>query len=137
MYTDIRTIMRVHAVLCVLFGLATLLLPHALLGSQGAVYDHLAHEYIRLYGCLSLAVGWIVLSVSDITDGRILRRVSEAFSAGYLAQGVVMARAQFTNPGGHSLTHWSVAIASIFIGCMYIFIRVIKKLKDFDLPRNF
>ena len=94
----------------------------------------MAHEMIRLYGCLQLSIAWIVLSSCDITDGRLLRRISEAFSAGYFLQAVVMARAQFTNPSGHRFEHWILALLSLAIAILYAVIRFVKKLKDFELP---
>ncbi len=53
---DLRGIMRMHAFTSILLGVGTLLLPHAFLGSG---YSHFSHEFIRLYGCLTLSIGWV------------------------------------------------------------------------------
>jgi uncharacterized protein YjeT (DUF2065 family) len=133
---EIRRVMGIHAGVCVVLGVLCVGLPHSAY-SRGAAYSHLAHEYLRLYGCLQLAVGWIVYRCAELTDGRLLRSVSEAFAVCYIAQGLVMARAQFTDPFGHRIEHWIVALMCLLIGALYAVIRFFKKIKDFDLPRSF
>lgn len=133
---DIRRTMRIHALISLLLGLASILIPHRIMTRDELHYNHIAHEYLRLYGCLHLAVGWIVFQCSEFTDGRLLRCVSEAFSICYLTQAGVMIRAQFTNPSGHQLEHWIVALISFAVGMLYLIIRFFKKIKDFDLPRS-
>ena len=133
---DIRGTMRIHAVISLLLGLISIAIPHRIMVRDELHYNHIAHEYLRLYGCLHLAVGWIVFKSSEFTDGRLLRCVSEAFSMCYLTQAVVMIRAQFTNPSGHRLEHWIVAVISLVVGLLYLIIRFFKKIKDFDLPRS-
>ena len=61
---DLRIVMRYHAYFCITLGLTTMLLPHKYLSIEGEGYIHYAHEFIRLYGCLTLAIGWIVWKVS-------------------------------------------------------------------------
>lgn len=115
-----------------------MLLPHRLFNRGDALhYNHLAHEMVRLYGCLSLGLGWLVYWAADINDGRLVRRVSESFAAAYTIQALVMARAQFTNPQGHRFLHWLLAILCLAIGTLYISVRVFTKIKDFELPRGF
>lgn len=52
----IRIVMVAHAAVCIALGIACVILPHKIASSL-AVYDHMAHEYTRLYGCLTLSVG--------------------------------------------------------------------------------
>lgn len=97
-------------------------------------YNHFAHEFIRMYGCLTLGVGWFVWNTKSIKDGRLFRAVSETFAICYLLQAAVMARAQWTNPGGHSIAHTVIAVAFLIVGLLYAYIRLGGKLKDFELP---
>ena len=129
---DLRTIMRWHAFTTMVLGLGTVGLPHTFLSS--GEYSHYAHEFIRLYGCLTLAIGWIVWKSQSIKDGRLARSLSEVFAVSYLMQGLVMLRAQFTNPKGHTFLHWQVALVFLAIGAGYGFIRWVKKIKYFALP---
>jgi hypothetical protein len=132
---DLRRIMQAHAVSSMVLGLGTVGLPHTFLSHAGGTdYSHYAHEFIRLYGCLTLAIGWIVWKSQTIKDGRLARSLSEVFAVSYVLQGIVMLRAQFTNPAGHTWLHWQVALVFLFIGFGYGFIRWVKKIKLFALP---
>jgi len=131
---DLRFIMRSHAICSMLLGLGTVGLPHTFLSASTGEYSHYAHEFIRLYGCLTLAIGWIVWKSQTIKDGRLARALSEVFAISYFMQGVVMLRAQFTNPKGHTFLHWQVALAFLAIGLGYGHIRWVKKIKFFALP---
>lgn len=66
---DLRGIMRAHAFCAIALGGTTIALPHSYLGIG---YSHYAHEFIRLYGCLTLAIGWIVWKSQAIKDGACL-----------------------------------------------------------------
>ena len=55
----LRDIMRYHAFTSIFLGLATLILPHTFLMEMNDSYSHYSHEFIRLYGCLTLAIGWV------------------------------------------------------------------------------
>lgn len=133
---DLRMIMRSHAICSMVLGLGTIVLPHSFLQSAGGEYSHYAHEFIRLYGCLTLAIGWIVWKSQSIKDGRLARSLSEVFAISYVLQGLVMLRAQFTNPKGHTFLHWYVALIFLAIGGGYGFIRWVRRggIKLFALP---
>jgi hypothetical protein len=136
---EIRTIMKVHAVLSMILGIGTLILPHRFyinrnMRGQGPMYNHFSHEFIRLYGCLTLGIGWVAWSTRSIKDGRLLRAFTEAFAVCYSLQALVMMRAQFTSPDGHSTFHWVIAVIFACLGSLYAFGRLSKKLKDFELP---
>lgn len=128
---DLREIMRLHAFTSIFLGMGTLLLPHSFLGVG---YSHYAHEFIRLYGCLTLSIGWVVWKSQGVKDGRLARALTETFAVSYCLQSIVMLRAQFTNPEGHTTLHWIIALGFGFLGISYTYIRWVKKIKYFALP---
>ncbi len=128
---DLREIMRLHAFTSIFLGMGTLLLPHSFLGVG---YSHYAHEFIRLYGCLTLSIGWVVWKSQGVKDGRLARALTETFAVSYCLQSIVMLRAQFTNPEGHTTLHWIIAVGFGFLGISYTYIRWVKKIKYFALP---
>eukprot|EP00568_Trieres_chinensis_P004196 CAMPEP_0183298060 /NCGR_PEP_ID=MMETSP0160_2-20130417/5189_1 /TAXON_ID=2839 ORGANISM="Odontella Sinensis, Strain Grunow 1884" /NCGR_SAMPLE_ID=MMETSP0160_2 /ASSEMBLY_ACC=CAM_ASM_000250 /LENGTH=107 /DNA_ID=CAMNT_0025460007 /DNA_START=174 /DNA_END=493 /DNA_ORIENTATION=- len=88
----------VDAVASVAFGALSLLSPHRMVQTlNGGAYNHGAHEALRLYGCLRLALGWIVLHLRRVDDGRFRRSVCEALAACYALQAIAVLRAQFTD----------------------------------------
>lgn len=134
-----KFVMKVHSIVCIIIGVIALIIPHRLqfinlFQFSNHPYNHLTHEHIRLYGCLTLSIGWFVWSTKSINDGRLQRAVSEAFSVCYILQSIVMLRAQFTNPTGHSLLHWFVAIVFLCVGSLYAYIRMFYGIKSFQLP---
>ena len=133
---ELRLIMRYHAYFCITLGLTTILLPHKYLSTEGEGYIHYAHEFIRLYGCLTLAIGWVVWKSQSIKDGRLARALTETFCVSYSFQSIVMLRAQFTNPTGHTWLHWYIALVFACLGCGYGYIRFYKKIRYFALPND-
>lgn len=131
---DLRLLMRYHAFLSIVLGLSTVLLPHSFLMSDNGGYSHYAHEFTRLYGCMTLAIGWIVWRSQGIKDGRLARALTEAFAVAYGFQSLVMLRAQFTNPAGHTFLHWNIALFFGALATCYGYMRWIKKIKSFALP---
>ena len=100
---QLRDIMRYHAFTSICLGFATLILPHTFLMEVNDSYSHYSHEFIRLYGCMTLAIGWVVWKSQGIKDGRLARALTETFCVSYGLQSLVMLRAQFTNPTGHTV----------------------------------
>ena len=131
---DLKLVMRVHGTISILMGFITFILPHSVYKSSEGNYNHMAHEYVRLYGCLTLTIGYFVYATQDIKDGRLMRSISETFAICYVLQSLTMLRAQFSNPNGHSLFHWLIAVLFLFIGFSYGYIRLIKKIKTYELP---
>ena len=131
---DLKLVMRIHGVISIFMGFITFTLPHSVYKSSEGNYNHMAHEYVRLYGCLTLTIGYFVYSTQDIKDGRLMRSVSETFAICYILQSLTMLRAQFSNPNGHSLFHWIIAMIFLFIGLSYAYIRLVKKIKVYELP---
>lgn len=88
----------VDAVTSVAFGVLSLLAPHGLVTRiSGGEYNHAAHEAARLYGCLRIAMGWIVLHMRTVDDGKFRRSVCEGLCACYTLQALAVLRAQFTD----------------------------------------
>jgi hypothetical protein len=130
-----KKLFKIHALFCMALGLFLSLLPRRFFSSMAnSQYDHMAHECIRLYGVLNLAIGWLIWRLRDITDGRMGQAIAEAFAVCYLLQFLVMLRAQFSNPDGHSLLHWVVALVFGGLAYSFVYIRFFKKIKFFELP---
>ena len=130
---DLKFAMTIHALICIVIGFASFVVPHGFISAYGT-YNHMAHEFVRLYGCLTLGLGWFVWSTKSIKDGRLMRAVSETFCFCYILQALTMLRAQFTDSNGHSLLHWLIAILFLATGVLYGSIRFGRKLKGFELP---
>lgn len=134
---DIRHVMRTHAVLCAIVGTVCVFLPHHFYVTEGTDYNQWAHECVRLYGCLTLGIGWFVERTRLISDGRFIQSVTEVFSLCYFLQALVMLKAHFGNPEGHFLVHWVMTVSFFITSLFYLYIRVFKKLKDFELPSQY
>ena len=130
---ELKSIMQLHSLICILLGIGTFLLPHRFY-SNSSGYDHFAHEFVRLYGCLTLGIGYLVWCTKDIKDGRLLRALTETFALSYGLQAIAMLRAQLTSPSGHSTLHWCTLSLLICVSGLYTFCRFARKIKDFELP---
>ena len=138
----LRNVMRIHAIFCIIIGFLCIIIPHNIYVSSVLrdgpykAYDHIAHEYIRLYGCLTLSLGWIVERSKSLRDGALIKIITEAFSICYALQCIVMIRAHISYAKGHTFPYMHVAIAILFglISILYGYIRLFKKPKDLELP---
>jgi hypothetical protein len=134
---ELRQVMILHSVFSLLYGLLIIFIPHGVFSSLGS-YNYLVHESSRLYGCLSLGIGWLLWSARSINDGRFVRATTEAFLIAYITQGLVMLKAFFGNQISVSsvagLIHLCVGLTFLSIGCLYAFVRFGRKIKDFELP---
>lgn len=139
---NMQSVMQMHGLGCIFLGLLAIVSPHGLHSSRLAIikqglptqYNHMAHEFIRLYGCLNLGIGWFVWSTRQIQDGRLVRAISETFCICYFLQSITIFRAQWTDPTGHSVIHWMIALLFLTISGLYGYIRYNRKLKSFQLP---
>lgn len=129
---SLQHVMIFHSFLCVIFGIISILLPHNFYNQL--FYDHMAHEYLRMYGALTISIGWFVWRTKDITDGRIKKVICETFGVSYLLQGIVMLRAHTSLPHGHNPIHWLLSFLFLTIGSLYAYMRFIQKIKVFELP---
>jgi hypothetical protein len=132
-HIDIKGVMQLHSVICIFIGLGTLLLPHRFYSSSSG-YNHFAHEFVRLYGCLTLGIGYLVWNTKDIRDGRLIRALTETFALSYGLQALAMLRAQISNPDGHSFFHWFILFLFVCVSGLYAYSRFAKKIKDYELP---
>ncbi len=136
---DIATIMKFHAIMCILIGVPLIALPHNFyqIGKgRKQVYNHVAHEYLRMYGACTLAIGWIVWRCREINDGRLHRIICESFAICYLLQAIIMTRAEMFSESGNSGLHVGIITTFASVGLLYFYIRFIKinGIKHFELP---
>jgi len=134
---DVKEIMLYHSYFSIFIGVTTVLFPSFFYSKayDPKNYDYMAHEFCRLYGCLSLALGYIVLKSRAIVDGRMMKVYCESFGLIYCLQGTSMLLSQFSDPSGsHSFLHFLFAGASLALGCLYGYIRFNKKMKSYELP---
>lgn len=129
---DLRSIQKLNAVLSIMLGMCCIFVPHRFV-SRTTEYNHFAHEMIRLYGCVSWGLGYLVYWTRSIKDSRLMRATTEAFCVCYGLQALVICRAQFASPSGHSTLHWIIALLFAGFSGMYGVARFSKKLKDFDM----
>ena len=134
---DLKNLMQAHAISSIFIGVGCILIPHSWLtqnANYNKNYDHFAHEFLRLYGALTLGIGWLVWKTSDITDGRLKRTISESFALCYIVQSLSMIRAHIGDPEGHNAIHLLAALTFAGVGALYGYLRFVKKIKTFELP---
>jgi hypothetical protein len=133
---DLGSVMLAHGLLCMALGSLLVVVPHTFF--KYMLYNHMAHEYLRLYGVLNFSLGWLVYRCERVglTDGRVKRVIAEAFTIGYLVQAAVILRAQFSVPGGHSALHVVIALLYALLGGLYGYLRFVKTIKAFQLPSD-
>lgn len=93
----------------IMLGAIALLSPHNMLRALSGGYNHSTHEALRLYGCLRIAVGWILFNVRAVDDGRFRKSICGTLCVCYALQSVSVLRDQLTNSSGH----WCVWIFNI------------------------
>ena len=130
---DLRSIQKLNSLVSVFLGLCCVLLPHRFVSSPTGAYNHFGHEMVRLYGCVSAGIGYLVYHTRTIKDGRLMRATTEAFGLCYGLQALVILRAQFASPEGHSTLHWVVALVFASFSALYVAARLSKRLKDFEM----
>jgi hypothetical protein len=87
---------------------------------------------------VNVGLGWFAWRAERIglTDGRIKQLVCEVFTVTYLFQFLILLRAHFTVPMGHSAVHVLIGLAFGTIGSLYGYMRFVKKIKSFELPNS-
>ena len=135
---NLDNLFLLDANLSLAFGLIAVLSPHALVAAMSEYgYNHGAHEALRLYGCLKIAVGWILFRIRNIDDGRFRKSICEALGFCYALQALTVCRAQFTDR--HSIINW-VAIFILFALCgLYLNFRFSQGgnlIKVYELPSS-
>ena len=128
--------------LSIVTGLLLVLTPHRFLlaVTLAAGYSHHTHEVLRLYGCLRIAVGWVLLKVRSVDDGLFRRGVTEALCLCYALQSLVVLRAQLTSDtGGARMVNWLAFFVLSGIGAGYgtfRFGKAGKLIKVYELPTS-
>lgn len=133
---ELDRLFAVHMVIAVLTGALCFFTPHSLLAPLlgDAGHTHMAHEFVRLYGALTLAQGWMVWRTRLVSDAIVRRTFCQAYCICFLLQALVLLRAQVASPENHSMLHW---INILFLGalsCAYGYFLVFKSIKAFELP---
>ena len=133
----------IDAALSVISGLLLTFTPHRVLllstVASAATYSHPTHEALRLYGCLRLAVGWILLKIRHVDDGRFRRGVTEALCFSYILQSLVVLRAQLTADADADAGGWLafLVLAGIAAGYgTFRFGRGGRLIKVYELPTS-
>lgn len=105
------------AIISLILGSLSLITPHDVIKKlNSGSYNHSAHEALRLYGCLRIAVGWILFHLRNVDDGRFRRSVCEGLGICYALQSIAVVRAQFTEHG-----NW-IHLAGLFFLLTFSFI---------------
>ena len=130
------------AALSIATGLLLVLTPHRFLlaVTSATGYSHHTHEVLRLYGCLRIAVGWILLKIRSVDDGQFRRGVTEALGLCYALQSLVVLRAQLTaDTGAGRMINWLAFLVLSGIGAGYGTFRFGKGgklIKVYELPTS-
>ena len=135
---NLDNLFLLDANLSLLIGLVTLLSPHRMVAAVSEFgYNHGAHEVLRLYGCLKIAVSWILYWIREVDDGRFRRAVCEALGFCYAIQTIAIIRAQFTDR--HTLVNWLAILVFSFLCGLYLNFRYGKGgnlIKVYELPSS-
>lgn len=117
---ELDRILLLDSIVSLLFGSFALLTPHGVITSlNSGTYNHSAHEALRLYGCLRIAVGWILYNLRYVDDGKFRRSVCEGLAVCYFLQSLAVIRAQFTEHG-----NWLNVVGLFFlVSFSYIYFR--------------
>ncbi|CAI5744683.1 unnamed protein product [Peronospora destructor] len=126
----------VHMVIAVVMGVLCFLTPHSFMSPilGDASNTHVAHEFVRLYGALTLAQGWMVWRTRLVSDALIRRTFCQAYCICFLLQAMALLRAQVTSPESHSMLHWVNILLLGGLGGVYGYFLVFKTIKAFELP---
>ncbi|KAF1333689.1 hypothetical protein FI667_g2391, partial [Globisporangium splendens] len=125
-----------HAAFAILSGVFCFFTPHSLLSPilGDANNTHFAHEFIRLYGALTLAQGWLVWRTRLVSDALIRRTFCQAYCICFSLQALALVRAQLSAPDSHSSLHWLNILVLGGLGGAYGYFLVFKTIKAFELP---
>ncbi|DAZ94742.1 TPA: hypothetical protein N0F65_011558 [Lagenidium giganteum] len=126
----------VHAAISTISGVLCFALPHSFLSPilGDANNTHFAHEFIRLYGALTFAQGWLVWRTRLVSDALVRRTFCQAYCICFCLQAVALVRAQLSAPETHSSLHWINVIVLGALGLAYGYFLFFKTIKAFELP---
>ncbi|KAI9911990.1 hypothetical protein PsorP6_009571 [Peronosclerospora sorghi] len=133
---QLDSLFAVHMLIAVFTGSLCFFTPHSLMSPLlgDANNTHMAHEFVRLYGALTLAQGWMVWRTRLVSDALIRRTFCQAYCICFLLQALALLRAQMTSPESHSMLHWINILLLGGLGGVYGYFLVFKTIKAFELP---
>lgn len=73
--------------------------------------------FIRLYGSLRVACGWILWNIRFVDDGAFRRRVCEALFYCYVIQTLAVLRAQLTDSSRSNINWIAILVLGGLAGC--------------------
>ena len=112
-------LLQAHAATALLAGVALLIMPSSV--ATRLAFDHWSHEFLRLYGCLSLGLAWIVFTTRKLADLLLRKTLAQAFSGAYALQAAVMTRAQVSSPAAHSVLGWVITLCFVGLSGAYAY----------------
>ncbi|CAI5713160.1 unnamed protein product [Hyaloperonospora brassicae] len=127
----------VHMAIAAVTGAFCFLTPHALMSpilGDASNNTHMAHEFLRLYGALTLAQGWMVWRTRLVSDALVRRTFCQAYCICFSLQTLTLLRAQLVSPESHSILHWLNILLLGGLGCAYGYFLVFRTIKAFELP---
>lgn len=131
----LNALLLIHSLLSLLLGPLLLLLPHSILPPPISS-SHYAHEFLRLYACLTLTIGYITYKIRQIPDHKTRQILCEAFSICYATQALVLSRAQISQPVLHGFGGFCFIIVCATLSGFYGWIRFNGSIKVFELPSS-
>lgn len=127
-------LLAMDAIIHGFLGTFALIAPHVVVQQLVLVYNHDAHEAMRLYSTLRVATSWIVWNVRRVDDGVFRRHVCEALLFCYVLQVLVVLRAQWTS---YSHMNWVAIVLLSTMSVLYGRFRFSKGgnlIKVYELP---
>uniref|UniRef100_A0A6V2AM99 Uncharacterized protein n=2 Tax=Ditylum brightwellii TaxID=49249 RepID=A0A6V2AM99_9STRA len=136
---QLDNLLFIDAIFSVLFGLTSLLTPHGFMTKLGGgEYNRGAHETLRLYGCLRITLGYILLHLRSVDDGMFRKSVCESLCLCYTLQTLAILRTEFTS-NEYSIINWVAIVILTCLGSFYGRFRFGKGgdwIKVYELPVN-
>jgi len=127
-------VLRAHAVVAGACGAALVVLPHRVFVFSSEGYSHVAHEFARCYGALTLAQSWLTWRTLRITDARVRRLLAESYALAYGVTALALGRAVISAPRLHGLLGVLGVLCSAALSTLYAYFRFVRTIKSFELP---
>lgn len=131
----LNEVLTAHAGCAGAVGLIFVLTPHRFVGT--AFGTHFAHEVLRCYGALNLALAWVAYQSRRFTDYRYRRCLCEAFCLSYSLHTLALIRANATAATGQGFFSIVSVLVCLFLALLYGYFRFIgATIKRFQLPSH-
>mmetsp|Transcript_9103 Transcript_9103/g.12633 ORF Transcript_9103/g.12633 Transcript_9103/m.12633 type:complete len:154 (-) Transcript_9103:368-829(-) len=129
----------IDAIFSVVFGVSSLLAPHGFMTRLGGgEYNRSAHETLRLYGCLRISLGYILLRLRSVDDGMFRKSVCESLFLCYFLQMLAILRTEFTSDSFAFINWIAITVLAVLGGCYgsFRFGKGGDWIKVYELPVN-